>query len=68
MMNKEVSNSNNTSNIINANNLNNNENINKIKKTSPLYKQLKLLGQGSFGKAFLVENTSDKVSFFLLKI
>lgn len=27
------------------------------------YKKLKLLGQGSFGKAFLVECQSDKVSY-----
>lgn len=32
-------------------------------KQQPFYKQRKLLGQGSFGKAYLVENTSDGVSF-----
>lgn len=31
------------------------------KSKGPVYKQIKLLGQGSFGKAFLVENTTDKV-------
>ena len=36
---------------------------NKPKKSQPQYKQIKLLGQGSFGKAFLVENTTDKVSY-----
>ena len=32
------------------------------KKTQqqPFYKQIKLLGQGSFGKAYLVENTTEK--------
>lgn len=38
----------------------------KPKKAQPQYKQIKLLGQGSFGKAFLVENTSDKVNYFYL--
>lgn len=32
-------------------------------KPQPFYKQLKLLGEGSFGKAFLVENTVEKVKF-----
>ncbi len=54
-----------SSNITTNTNTNNTDN-NKSKKTSPLYKQLKLLGQGSFGKAFLVENTTDKVSSFII--
>ena len=33
------------------------------KKPQPYYKQIKLLGQGSFGKAFLVENTTENVSY-----
>lgn len=45
----------------NTNNTNNTDKS-KQKKVQPLYKQLKLLGQGSFGKAFLVENTNNKVS------
>ena len=61
-MNIEKSSSNITSNTVNTNSSVVTDNSNKTKKTSPLYKQLKLLGQGSFGKAFLVENTTDKVS------
>ena len=30
--------------------------------TDQTYKQIKLLGQGSFGKAYLVECSLDKVS------
>lgn len=33
------------------------------KKVQPFYKQVKLLGQGSFGKAYLVENTTEGVIF-----
>ena len=36
--------------------------IEKEKKPQPLYKQIKLLGQGSYGKAYLVENTKLNVS------
>ena len=39
---------------------NTNNTANSKKKSQPLYKQIKLLGQGSFGKAFLVENNTDK--------
>ena len=28
------------------------------------YNKIKLLGEGSFGKAFLVERASDKVQFY----
>lgn len=38
------------------------ESKNTSKKQKASYKQIKLLGQGSFGKAYLVENTLDKVS------
>jgi hypothetical protein len=34
-----------------------------MKKNFETYKKLTLLGEGSFGKAFLVECASDKVSF-----
>ena len=37
-------------------------NLNKMKpKAVETYKRIKLLGEGSFGKAFLVECESDKV-------
>lgn len=62
-MNIEKSSSVITNNTVNTTNSGVTDNSNKTKKSSPLYKQLKLLGQGSFGKAFLVENTTDKVSF-----
>ena len=39
----------------------------KDKKPQPLYKQIKLLGQGSYGKAYLVENTKLKVRIFIIK-
>jgi len=32
-----------------------------MKKAQETYKKLKLLGEGSFGKAYLVECASDKV-------
>lgn len=35
------------------------------KKSAPeVYKKVKTLGEGSFGKAYLVECQSDKVSIF----
>jgi len=34
-----------------------------VSNPQPMYKQIKLLGQGSFGKAYLVENTIDKVKY-----
>lgn len=42
------------------------ESKNAAKKQKASYKQIKLLGQGSFGKAYLVENTLDKVHFINL--
>lgn len=46
-------------------NLQEKEKDDKPKKVQPQYKQIKLLGQGSFGKAFLVENTTDHVSIII---
>lgn len=40
-------------------NSNSDQNTNNTKNRN--YIQLKLLGEGSFGKAFLVESSSDKV-------
>lgn len=37
----------------------------KEKKPTPLYKQIKLLGQGSFGKAYLVKNTLNNKNYVI---
>jgi len=37
----------------------------KEKKQTPLYKQIKILGQGSFGKAYLVKNTVDNKNYVI---
>ena len=37
-------------------------NLNTMNKNFETYKKLSLLGEGSFGKAYLVECGSDKVS------
>jgi hypothetical protein len=35
--------------------------LNKMQEVLESYRKIRLLGRGSFGKAFLVECTSDKV-------
>jgi len=44
----------------NDKNIKNSNSQNLVKKPPPMYKQIKLIGQGSFGKAYLAENTTDK--------
>lgn len=41
--------------------MNNRENVQKILFNNK-YEQVRLLGEGSFGKAFLVESIEDKVN------
>ena len=43
-----------------CNNINNSNNINSNNNDHELYQRIRLLGEGSFGKAYLVECTSDK--------
>lgn len=38
----------------------------KKETTNQTYKQIKVLGQGSYGKAILVECSLDKVRFYIL--
>lgn len=40
----------------------------QAKQTPETYKKVKLLGKGSFGKAFLVKCGSDGVSNFIIRI
>jgi hypothetical protein len=42
---------------------------NSSKETKPqTYRVIKMIGEGSFGKAYLVECNSDKVIYFNLRV